>query len=372
MTISTTDSKIQYNGNGVTLAFAFPYRFLQNADLNVILISAAGLQTTQMLNTDYTVTGAGLDAGGTVTMVVAPPSGSKLLIRRVVQLTQETDYISGDPFPAESHERALDKLTMGTQQLQEQVTRSVILPVDNTTFDAELPAIVADRYLRTNNAGTAFELVDIVAPGELVVSPFIETLLDDTTAADARTTLGAQVAGSYANSGAVGSSGLTMTTARVLGRTTAGTGAPEELTAAQVRTLLSLVAIATSGSAADITTGDLAAARIAAALNASGAAPFFACRAWVNFNGTGTVAIRASGNVSSITDNGVGDYTVNFTTAMPDANYVGTGLGSTIGTDGRRISEGGAARTTTAFRVSTENSAGANTDATHVNLAFFR
>jgi hypothetical protein len=57
------------------------------------------------------------------------------------------------------------------------------------------------------------------------------------------------------------------------------------------------------------------------ALNASGSAPIFACRAWVNFNGTGTVAIRDSGNVSSITDNGTGDYTVNFTTAMTDANY---------------------------------------------------
>jgi hypothetical protein len=49
------------------------------------------------------------------------------------------------------------------------------------------------------------------------------------------------------------------------------------------------------------------------------------CRAWVNFNGTGTVAIRASFNVSSITDNGTGDYTVNFTTAMPDVNYSATG-----------------------------------------------
>ena len=48
----------------------------------------------------------------------------------------------------------------------------------------------------------------------------------------------------------------------------------------------------------------------------------YGCRAWVNFNGTGTVAIRASGNVSSITDNGTGDYTINFSTAMPDANYV--------------------------------------------------
>ena len=58
-----------------------------------------------------------------------------------------------------------------------------------------------------------------------------------------------------------------------------------------------------------------------ALFNASGSAPVYACRAWVNFNGTSTVAIRASGNVSSITDNGTGDYTVNFTTAMPDANY---------------------------------------------------
>jgi hypothetical protein len=53
----------------------------------------------------------------------------------------------------------------------------------------------------------------------------------------------------------------------------------------------------------------------------SGTAPSYICRAWVNFNGTGTVAIRASGNVSSITDNGTGIYTINFTTAMPDANY---------------------------------------------------
>lgn len=56
----------------------------------------------------------------------------------------------------------------------------------------------------------------------------------------------------------------------------------------------------------------------------------YLCRAWVNFNGTGTVAIRASGNVSSITDNGTGDYTANFTIAMPDVNYCV--VGSCIGT----------------------------------------
>jgi hypothetical protein len=57
----------------------------------------------------------------------------------------------------------------------------------------------------------------------------------------------------------------------------------------------------------------------------------YGCRAWVNFNGTGTVAIRASGNVTSITDNGVGNYTMNFTTAMPDTNYCCTMNGRTGG-----------------------------------------
>lgn len=59
----------------------------------------------------------------------------------------------------------------------------------------------------------------------------------------------------------------------------------------------------------------------------------YGCRAWVNFNGTGTVAIRASGNVTSITDNGTGNYTVNFTTAMPDANYSAIASGDYTGTD---------------------------------------
>lgn len=61
----------------------------------------------------------------------------------------------------------------------------------------------------------------------------------------------------------------------------------------------------------------------------------YTAKAWVNFNGTGTVAIRASGNVSSITDNGTGDYTINFTTAMPNVNYSfqsGYGDGSSSGT----------------------------------------
>lgn len=66
--------------------------------------------------------------------------------------------------------------------------------------------------------------------------------------------------------------------------------------------------------------------------NVTGSAPTYAVRAWVNFNGTGAVSIRSSGNVSSITDNGVGDYTINFTTAMPDADYVLSGMAQSFST----------------------------------------
>ena len=106
--------------------------------------------------------------------------------------------------------------------------------------------------------------------------------------------------------------------------------------------------------------------------NASGSAPVYAARAWVNFNGTGTVAIRASGNVSSITDNGAGDYTVNFTTAMPDANY-GVAVTSSNGqTFIRDAAFSGADPTTTAVRVGTRTSTPTFLDVPYVCVAIFR
>ena len=106
----------------------------------------------------------------------------------------------------------------------------------------------------------------------------------------------------------------------------------------------------------------------------SGTAPIYPCRAWVNFNGTGTVAIRASGNVSSITDNGAGDYTVNFTTAMPDANFCSQlTQGNTDGTNPPgNLSFGLRSVTTTTCRVNLRDSAGNQTDMPSVNVAIFR
>jgi len=99
----------------------------------------------------------------------------------------------------------------------------------------------------------------------------------------------------------------------------------------------------------------------------------YGCRAWVNFNGTGTVAIRASGNVSSITDNATGDYTVNFTTAMPDANYsvVTAGNEGLTSSDAR---QGPGARNinTSSVRLYCGFDNGAGTDWNWVNAAIFR
>jgi hypothetical protein len=107
-------------------------------------------------------------------------------------------------------------------------------------------------------------------------------------------------------------------------------------------------------------------------LNATGSAPVFACRAWVNFDGTGTVAIRASGNVSSITDNGTGDYTVNFTTAMPDANYAAQYMLSSSRQFIKTVANGGADPTTTTFRIASLNASGVADDPAFNLLAFFR
>jgi hypothetical protein len=113
----------------------------------------------------------------------------------------------------------------------------------------------------------------------------------------------------------------------------------------------------------------------------SGTAPIYPCRAWVNFNGTGTVAIRASGNVSSITDNGTGDYTVNFTTAMTDANYsvaYSCAMYSTINNSSTvliygSLAGGASGKTSSALRIKTgEPQTTTFHDNAEVNVSIFR
>lgn len=108
-------------------------------------------------------------------------------------------------------------------------------------------------------------------------------------------------------------------------------------------------------------------ASMRAGFNSSGLAPVYACRAWVNFNGTGTVAIRASGNVSSVTDNGTGDYTINFTTPMPHANYAAVGTCS----DQSLRASSGVSPTTSSVRISTRDASGTAKDSEYISVVIF-
>ncbi|MBV5344055.1 MAG: hypothetical protein JZU63_00175, partial [Rhodoferax sp.] len=119
------------------------------------------------------------------------------------------------------------------------------------------------------------------------------------------------------------------------------------------------------------------AALVKTAVNASGSAPIYACRAWVNFNGTGTVAIRASGNVSSITDNGTGLYTINFATALPDANYcpvvscATNNVGTAVQVHSASFFSTASVKTTTALQVSGRSDSGSAFDVTEFYVSIF-
>ena len=145
MTVSSTTTKNSYSGDGSTTTFAYAFKIFADADLTVILRSAAGTETVQTLTTDYTVTNAGNANGGNVEFVTAPASGVTVLIRRNMAQTQSTDYTANDPFPAESHEDALDRLTFIAQQQQEEVDRSIKLSRTNTMTSTEFTVGATER-----------------------------------------------------------------------------------------------------------------------------------------------------------------------------------------------------------------------------------
>jgi len=188
MTISSIISEIKYNGNDVTTSFSFPSLFFEDTHLEVIQISAAGVETVLTLTTHYSVTGMGNSSGGTVVMVTAVPSGEKLYIHRVVPMTQETDYVTGDAFPAETHEKALDLLTMITQQVSETVGKSVRLSASSLGVDTELPSPAAGHVIGWNTAEDALTnltvdsnviYVNAVAPDETVYPLWYDTSVSD-------------------------------------------------------------------------------------------------------------------------------------------------------------------------------------------------
>lgn len=186
MTVTAAASRVEYSGNAVTVAFTVPFYFLANGDLKVYLGTV--LQT---ITTHYTVTGAGNPAGGTVTFVTAPGSSVSVVIYRDPTLSQSVDYQANDPFPPETHETALDRLTMISQRLDDRLDRALTLADSSTaTTPITFPDPQAGYYLQWKADLSGLQNVVTVSPADITVSAFGATLVDDADAAAARVTLG--------------------------------------------------------------------------------------------------------------------------------------------------------------------------------------
>lgn len=174
--ISSELNKLQVTLTSATQAIPVNFYFFTKDELLVLNTSASdGSNVTLTLNTDYTVTGAGNESGGTVTMV-SGTVGDTVTIMRKVPATQNTDYTFNGAFTATSHESALDKLTMRSQQIEESISRAIRLRKDELGSDSfELPSL-GDRkgkllrFNATTGNPEAEDISVIVTDGDLVVA----------------------------------------------------------------------------------------------------------------------------------------------------------------------------------------------------------
>jgi hypothetical protein len=161
MTVSSTTTSVSYTGDGSTTSFPVTFAFFgtsTDAEIRVIeRVIATGVETTLVNGTDYTVSG-GSGTTGTVTAASAPAATKRWTVERNTSRTQETDYVENDPFPAESHEQALDRLTMIGQEGYNLATRSFQFATSSTTTaSTTVPDPTASAALVWNAGGTALE-----------------------------------------------------------------------------------------------------------------------------------------------------------------------------------------------------------------------
>ena len=173
MTVSSTTTKVSASGDGSTAAFNYTFKIFANSEMEVIIRSSTGTETTKTLTTHYNVSGAGNDSGGTVTFTSGniPASGETVVLRRKLALTQGTDYVENDPFPANSHEDGLDRLTMITQGIQEELDRAFKVSKTNSITTPEFTDAAsarASKALGFSSDGNTLAVVDsIILPTSL-------------------------------------------------------------------------------------------------------------------------------------------------------------------------------------------------------------
>jgi hypothetical protein len=182
MTVSSSTNKVSYAGNGALTTFAYTFKIFDQDDLTVILRASDGTETTQTITTHYTVTGVGDNGGGNVEFVTAPASGVTVVIVREQPLTQGLDLVPNDPFPAQSLEDALDKITFMAQRIEEITDRSLKYSVGDSVISSEIPSTLDIR-----GKVLAFDEVfgkPVAGPEIADVSTIVEITADISTLAD--------------------------------------------------------------------------------------------------------------------------------------------------------------------------------------------
>lgn len=168
MSISSTNDKNLYNGDGSTTTFAYTFEILENTSILVQLKNTiTGVITTQTLTTDYTVSNVGVATGGNVVFVVAPPTGNTIILLRQEPYLQPLQLLEYGPFSSQAINTAFDRVTMLTQQLNEVIGRQVVFdPTLSNTFNTTLPLpTTANAFLGLNSTATGFQFTTLVAGG---------------------------------------------------------------------------------------------------------------------------------------------------------------------------------------------------------------
>ena len=182
MTVTSENKRNQYTITAAQVIFPYTFRILAKEHLLVVHTTAVGVETELEITTNYTVSGVG-GVGGNVTTCGddSPyPTGDTLTIIRDVPLTQLIDYVENDMFPAETHEKGLDKLTMLIQQFSELHDRMLLLSVVSTYSELDLPDPVSGQYLRWKTDLSGLENV-AAGPSGQVPSCYVKMMIANET-----------------------------------------------------------------------------------------------------------------------------------------------------------------------------------------------
>jgi len=401
MTVPANKNKTITAGDGVNTVFTFDYPLLADADMTVQNEDALGVITIispSSYTLAYTI---GDPAGGTATITNAPDipaTGEKLILERVVDPLQDSDYKDTREIPADTIETDFDRRAMVEQQFDEQIGRSLKIPITSVGISSDLLAPLADALLGWNSAGTAVTNIVQGAQGSADLPPItgsdglkivqansigslyqLGAKIPEVVLADAQKILDVNAAGDgfdlqtfiakFQEETDLQAGGIfkwkkgadvASTASMTLGDdgnffsitgTTGITSITAKTTGTEVKLRFNDVLTVTDGGNLKLQGNFVTANESVLVLISDDGVNWIEksrspaiiisndaiMKGWINFNGTGTIATRDSFNVTSIFDNGVGDYTINWDTDFANTNYCITATVTSEAAPGFRI-----------------------------------